>query len=53
MDTTLEECLRRKPSCRHRVPKEVMGRMARRFEPVTPEEIPTVRKIVNGTKGEA
>ena len=53
LDTALEECLRRNLSCRHRVPEEVMGRMVRRFEEVTTEEIPTVRKIANGTKGEA
>ena len=53
VDTPLEECLRRNLSCRHRVPEEVMERMARWFESVTTEEIPTVRKIANGTMGEA
>ena len=48
MDTPLEECLERNETRRHRVPVEVMRRMSRQWEPVTSEEIPTVRKIGNG-----
>lgn len=50
MDTPLSECLERNEGRRHRVPPEVMERMAGRFEEVTEEEIPTIRKIGNGAR---
>ena len=45
MTTTAEECRRRNLSRRHRVPEEVMDRMARQWEPIAPEEIPKVTPI--------
>lgn len=45
MDTPLTECLERNEGRRHRVPVEVMERMAERWEPVEEEGI-TVRNII-------
>ncbi len=45
MTTAAEECRRRNLSRGHRVPEDVMDRMARQWEPVAPEEIPKITPI--------
>lgn len=53
LDTPLDECLERNLTRRHRVPVEVMERMARRWEPVETElEGVVVRNITDGTPKE-
>lgn len=44
-DAGLSECLERNAASRRPVPVDVIERMARQFEGVTPEEIPTIRTI--------